>query len=219
MTDSAAVLFAPANNAPVVESKSFAARYGILCALLVLAAAIRLPLAFWPNINHNDEIYQYLEPAWRLLGHQGVVTWEWHDGIRSWFLPVLFAGPVALGDWLAPGGWGAFVVPRLVVSLASLSIVVAAWHFGGRISRAHAIVAALAAAVWFELVYFAPHTLSEPLATAVIVPAALLLTGETSRNRLFAGGHCSGSPLFGASNMHRPARCSCWAPAGGIRET
>ncbi|MBP0115456.1 4-amino-4-deoxy-L-arabinose transferase [Bradyrhizobium vignae] len=187
MTDSAAVLFVPA-SAPAGESKSLAARYGVLCALLLVAAAIRLPLAFWPNINHNDEIYQYLEPAWRLLGHQGVVTWEWRDGIRSWFLPTLFAGPVALGDWLAPGGWGAFVAPRLLVSLASLSIVATAWHFGARISRAHAIVAALAAAVWFELVYFAPHTLSEPLTTALILPAALLLTGEPSRNRLFAGG-------------------------------
>jgi hypothetical protein len=187
MTASAAVLSA-AVTVPAVKAKSFAARYGILCAVLVLAAAVRLPLAFWPNINHADEIYQYLEPAWRLLGHQGVVTWEWRDGIRSWFLPTLFAGPVALGDWLAPGGWGAFVVPRLIVGLASLSIVVTAWHFGERISRAHAIVTALAATVWFELVYFAPHTLSEPLATAVILPAALLLTGELSRSRLFIGG-------------------------------
>jgi len=187
MTDNAAVLFAPVAT-PAVEARGFVARYGTLCTLLLLAAAIRLPLAFWPNVNHNDEIYQYLEPAWRLLGHQGMITWEWRDGIRSWFLPTLFAAPVALGDWLAPGGWGAFVVPRLVVSFASLSIVVTAWHFGARISRAHAIVAALAAAVWFELVYFAPHTLSEPLAAAVILPAALLLTGDPSRNRHFVGG-------------------------------
>jgi hypothetical protein len=171
-----------------VEAETFAARYGSLCALLLLAAALRLPLAFWPNIAHADEIYQYLEPAWRLLGHQGVVTWEWRDGIRSWFLPTLFAGPVALGEWVAPGGWGAFVVPRLIAGLASLSLVVTAWHFGERVSRAHAIVSALAAAVWFELVYFAPHTLSEPLATAVILPAAFLLTGPLSRNRLFIAG-------------------------------
>ncbi|EJN07488.1 Alg9-like mannosyltransferase family protein [Bradyrhizobium sp. YR681] len=186
MTSRAAAL--PIVVVPAVRTESFAARYGILCALLLLAMAVRLPLAFWPNINHNDEIYQYLEPAWRLLGHPGVVTWEWRDGIRSWFLPSLFAGPVALGDWLAPGGWGAFVVPRLMVGLASLSIVVTAWHFGERISRSHAVVAALAATVWFELVYFAPHTLSETLATAVILPAAYLLTGELSRKRLVTAG-------------------------------
>jgi GPI mannosyltransferase 3 len=159
-----------------------------LGAVLLLAAAVRLPLAFWPNVNHPDEIFQYLEPAWRMLGHDAIVTWEWRNGIRSWFLPVLFAGPVRLGDWLAPGGAGAFVVPRVVAGLASLSIVVSAWFFGARISRMHAIVTALAAAIWFEVVYFAPHTLSEPLATALIVPAALLLTGELSPKRLVIGG-------------------------------
>jgi glycosyl transferase family 22 (putative mannosyltransferase) len=159
-----------------------------LAALVLLALAVRLPLAFWPNVDHPDEIFQYMEPAWRMLGHDGIVTWEWRDGIRSSFLPSLFTGPVALGDWLAPGGSGAFIVPRLVVALASLSIVVSAWFFGARVSRMHAIIAALAAGIWFELVYFAPHTLSEPLATALIVPAALLLTGAPSQKRLLVGG-------------------------------
>src|ERR1700752_5403720 len=63
-----------------------------------------------------------------------------------------------------------------------------AWFFGARVSRMHAIIAALAAAIWFEVVYFAPHTLSEPLATALIVPAALLLTGGPSPKRLGIGG-------------------------------
>jgi phosphatidylinositol glycan class B len=159
-----------------------------LVALVLLAVAVRLPVAFWPNVNHPDEIFQYLEPAWRMLGHDGIVTWEWHDGIRSWFLPTLLIGPVALGDWLAPGGAGAFIVPRLAVTLASLSIVISAWFFGARVSRMHAIIAALVTAIWFELVYFAPHTLSEPLATALVVPAALLLTGGLSVKRLVIGG-------------------------------
>jgi hypothetical protein len=45
------------------------------------------------------------------------------------------------------------------------------------------------AAIWFELVSFAPHTLSEPLATAVILPAALLLThASLSQRHLAVGG-------------------------------
>ena len=158
-----------------------------LAALMLLAVAVRVPLAFWPNVNHPDEIFQYLEPAWRMLGHDGILTWEWRDGIRSWSLPTFFAGPIVLGEWLAPGGAGAFIVPRLVAALASLSIVVSAWFFGARVSRVHAIIAALAAAIWFEVVYFAPHTLSEPLATALIVPAALILTGPPSQKRLVVG--------------------------------
>src|ERR1700733_13910888 len=135
-----------------------------LTAILLLAATLRLPLAFWPNFHHPDEIFQYLEPAWRLLGHDGVVSWEWRYGMRGWLLPATMAGPVALGDWLVPGGNGSFVLPRLVAAISSLSIVVSAWAFGDRVSRTHAIVAAGATAIWFELVYFAPHTLSEPLA-------------------------------------------------------
>ena len=171
-----------------VEVRTSTGRFHPLAALVLLAVAVRLPLAFWPNVNHPDEIFQYLEPAWRMLGHDGIVTWEWRDGIRSSFLPTLFVGPVLLGDWLAPGGAGAFIVPRLVVALASLSIVISAWFFGARVSRMHAIIAALVAAIWFEVVYFAPHTLSEPLATALIVPAALLLTDGPSQKRLVIGG-------------------------------
>ncbi|KJC33597.1 4-amino-4-deoxy-L-arabinose transferase [Bradyrhizobium sp. LTSP885] len=163
-------------------------RFHPLAELLLLALAIRLPLAVWPNIIHPDEIFQYLEPAWRLLGHDGIVTWDWRYGIRGWFLPTLLVGPVAVGDLVVPGGAGAFVVPRLVAALASLSIVASAWFLGARISRAHAIVAAFVAAIWFEFILFAPHTLSEPLATALIVPAALLLTGGPSQRRLVIGG-------------------------------
>ncbi len=164
-------------------------RFYPLTALLVLAAVIRLPLAFWPNILHPDEIFQAIEPAWRVLGHDGIVPWEWRYGMRGWLLPSLLAGPIALGDWLAPGGVAAFVAPRLIVALASLSIVASAWAFGDRISRTHAIIAAFVAAIWFELVSYAPHTLSEPLATAIILPAALLMTRTSlSRTDLFVGG-------------------------------
>jgi hypothetical protein len=165
------------------------ARFHPLAALLLLAAAIRLPLAFWPNVLHPDEIFQSLEPAWRMLGHDSIVSWEWRYGTRGWLLPSLTAVPVGLGDWVAPGGSGAFVVPRLVAALVSLSIVASAWCFGARVSRTHAIIAAFVAAIWFELAYFAPHTLSEPLATAVILLAALLLThAPLSQSRLAVGG-------------------------------
>ena len=52
----------------------------------------------------------------------------------------------------------------------------------------HATIAGLVAAIWFELVYFAPHTLGEPLSTAAILPAALLLTRATPSQRDLIGG-------------------------------
>src|SRR5258708_2464839 len=164
-------------------------RFHSLAALLLLAAAFRLPLAFWPNVLHPDEIFQCLEPAWRMLGHDGIVSWEWRYGMRGWLLPSLMAGPGGLGDWGAPGGTGAFVVPRLVAALASLSIGASAWAFGAGGSRSHAIIAAFVGAIWFEFASFAPHTLSEPLATAAILPAALLLThASLSQRHLAVGG-------------------------------
>jgi hypothetical protein len=158
-----------------------------LLVIVLIAAAIRLPLAFWPNTHHNDEIFQYLEPAWRMLGHDSVVSWEWRYGMRGWLLPTLLAGPVAIGDWLLPGGMGAFVLPRLVTAVASLSIVVSAWTYGARVTRTHALIASFVTAIWFELLYFAPHVLGEPLATAAFLPAALLLTRASPSRRDLAG--------------------------------
>ena len=158
-----------------------------LVIILLLAAALRLPLAFWPNFLHPDEIFQYVEPAWRMLGHDSTISWEWRYGMRSWLLPTIMAGPVGIGDWIAPGGTSAYVLPRLLVAIASLSIVMSAWAFGARLSRTHAVIAGLVAAIWFELVYFAPHTLSEPLSTAAILPAAVLLSRDAPSWRALIG--------------------------------
>lgn len=206
---------ADASRGKVSRLTLSALRFHPLAMVLVLAAAIRLPLAFWPNVMHADELFQYLEPAWRVLGHDGIVAWEWRSGIRSWFLPSLLAGPVGLGDWIAPGGTGAFVAVRLAAALASLSIVASAWFFGARISRTHAIVAAFVAAIWFELVSFAPHTLSEPLATAVILPAAVLLTRTSLSPRQLAVGGALLAFAFALRFQYAPATAvlalgACW---------
>src|SRR6266702_381411 len=129
---------ADASRGRVSRLTRSALRFHPLVMVLLLAAAIRVPLAFWPNVIQADEIFQYLDPAGRVLGHDGIVSWEWRYGIRSWFLPSLMAGPVGLGDWIAPGGTGAFVAARLAAALASLSIVASAWFFGARVSRTHA---------------------------------------------------------------------------------
>ncbi|MGM4917789.1 4-amino-4-deoxy-L-arabinose transferase [Tardiphaga sp. 813_E8_N1_3] len=161
----------------------------VLLWLLMLAAALRIPLAFWPNVLMPDEIYQFIEPAWRILGHDSFISWEWRYGIRAWTVPTLLAAPVALGDWLVPGGFGQFVASRLLAVLASLSIVASAWGFGLRISRLHAWIAGFVTAIWFEFLLFAPHTLGEPLATAMILPAAWLLTqAMPSRQQLLGAG-------------------------------
>jgi hypothetical protein len=152
-----------------------------LVAVLALALVLRLWTAATPGHHHPDAIYQYLDPARRLLSGYGVVTWEWRVGMRSWLLPALLSGPMALG-----GGWP-IALPRIAVAVASLGIVWSAWAIGARRSRTHAVLGAFVAATWFELAYFGAQTLSEPIATAALLPAAVLLGGRRPSRRALAG--------------------------------
>src|SRR5439155_11749302 len=101
--------------------------------------------------------------------------------------------------------------------------------FGARVSRTHAVVAAFVAAIWFEFVSFAPHTLSEPLATAIILPAALLLTQASLSQRHLAIAGASLAIAFVFRFQYAPAIAvlalgACWShwrnlnplPVGGF---
>ncbi|MSP03949.1 MAG: hypothetical protein EXR05_01570 [Acetobacteraceae bacterium] len=44
-----------------------------------------------------DEVFQYLEPAHRLVHGTGLIAWEYAAGLRSWLLP----GVLAAVLWLA----------------------------------------------------------------------------------------------------------------------
>jgi hypothetical protein len=143
--------------------------------MLLLALVLRLAVMTFATPVHPDEVFQYLETAHRLLFGQGVVTWEWREGIRGWLLPWLTTGPMGLGAWLAPQGALYLVLPNLMMALVSLVTVAVAWRLGDRVSRLHAQVAAFVAAIWYEFIYFAPHVMSETASIALILPAAVLL--------------------------------------------
>jgi hypothetical protein len=73
-------------------------------------------------------------------------------------------------------------------------VVLSFYAIGNGISRFHGLLAAFVAAIWFDFVFFAVHTLSEPLAVALIMPAAAVLCCvETATNRkLVAAGFALG---------------------------
>lgn len=164
-----------------------------LLAVLGVAAALRLGVAAWPVIHHADEVWQYLEPAWHLAVGPWVRTWEARAGARSWLLPMLFAGPLALGQAVAPGTVLPIMLARLVCVALSLGTVIGAAALGARISRRHGLIAALVAATWFEIVYFAPRTLSEPIATACFVAAAAVLADKPDARWMATGGALLGA--------------------------
>ena len=145
--------------------------------------------AFDPySAHHPDETIQYLEQAHRLVFGYGVVPWEFRYGIRSWLIPLALAGPMQLGEWLAPGGTLYLTLPRALVALVNLSPVVAAWFLGARSSRQHAIVAMAVAALWVECILFSVQTLSESMAVACFLPAAVLLRSEARLRSIALAG-------------------------------
>jgi GPI mannosyltransferase 3 len=126
-------------------------------------------------VHHHDEVGQYLEQANRYLNGYGLIPWEYQVGMRTWLFPLLLAGPMALGDAIAPGTMAYVIFPKLLTVFASLGLVWSAYQIGLVSSRTHAFVAMVVACFWFEFLYFASHTLTEPVATSAILSGAALL--------------------------------------------
>ena len=170
---------------PIGEADDRRLLWGLIAVgTLLRLAAIRPDAAF-----HSDELYQYLEQAYRLTTGLGIVPWEYREGVRSPLLPLLLSAPMRLGIALTGSSIGGVMAVRIAVALAGVAMIPAAWSIGARWSRRHAIVAAAVTAIWFENVIFAAHVLAEPLATtAFFVGAAGLMAPEAGRQRLVAGG-------------------------------
>lgn len=157
-------------------------------AILMLALALRIAAALPLSMHHPDEIFQYIEQAHRLIFGYGVVTWEYRYGMRSWLLPWLLSGPMQLGAILSPASSLYLFLPKLTLVLLSLAIVWSARAIGRQISPLHSLVAMFVTAIWFELVFFAGHALTEAIATALFISAAALANnGRDRRSFVIAG--------------------------------
>ena len=157
-----------------------------LAWILLLAALVRLCTLPLHGFHHPDEIFQYLEQAHRLAIGYGVVPWEYRAGIRHWLLPILLSGPMWLGEKL--GGEPSFTIPfvRGFVALVSLTIPLSLYVIGRRISPLHGMLAGLVGAVWYELVHFSTHPLSEPFALSLIMPAFAIAGSPGAKPRILA---------------------------------
>ena len=158
------------------EMKSSSSLHLLLLAFLLLGFFLRAGAALrFPTQFHADEIFQSQEPAHRLAYGYGVVTWEWRRGVRSWVYPAFLAGVMRATAWMGPGSEGYERGIVIVLSLMSLTTI---WFGFAWAKRAGGIEAALiaagACACWYELVYFGPKTLSEPVATSALLPGLYL---------------------------------------------
>jgi len=178
------------------EMKSSSSLRLLLLAFLLLGLFLRVGAALrFPTQFHADEIFQSQEPAHRLAYGYGVVTWEWRRGVRSWVYPAFLAVVMRATAWMGPGSKGYERGMVIVLSLMSLTTI---WFGFAWAKRAGGIEAALiaagACACWYELVYFGPKTLSEPVATSALLPGLYLgMYGEElgeKKRLLLAGAFC-----------------------------
>ena len=155
--------------------------FAIIIAIgILLRVAVLIPF----SMNHPDEVFQYLEPAHRMVFGNGVVTWEFRYGMRGWLLPTLLSWLMELGAYVAPETGSYLLFPRLAASLASLSIPISAFFIGLRMSRSHAFIAMTVLTLWFETIYFSAHTLSEEIALILFMPAAALMLSENRNEKI-----------------------------------
>lgn len=144
-----------------------------LAAILVLAFALRTGLAvFYPGIAHPDEIFQYQEPAHRLLTGMGIVSWEWTRHIRSWLAPGLLLPLMAGVRMISHNATVYWNFVSAALALLSLPLVAVAWSWGREQGgQRGGLIAGFVAAASFQLVYFSTHLLMDTLATDILVPA------------------------------------------------
>ena len=163
-----------------------------LAAILLLAAVLRLGTLNPYGVYFYDELFQYVEQAWRQVSGQGIVTWDIRDAIRPPLVPIILSLPMRIGFALTGTAFGGIVALRVAVALASLAVVASAWLIGRRWSPLHGFMAALVMAVWYEAILFGNHVLSEPLALDAFL-AGVALAGRDARPRsLASAGLCFG---------------------------
>lgn len=158
--------------------------------LVLLGLIVRLGVAlFLPSTAHADETFQYLEQAYRLASGRGMTPWEFQVGARSWLIPGLLWPFAAVAHAFTTSPTPFLAIVAMLMILASLSSVAAAFAIGGRCGKREALLAGLVAAVWPELVFYAPHILADTLSGATLIGAlSLCLQPGGGKQRAIAAG-------------------------------
>ena len=105
-----------------------------MLAICLLAVVIRATvMALLPSILHPDEV-MWLEQANRLVNHQGLKTWDFQTGERSWLWPGLIAGFMALGQLFGSPPSGGLAGVAVLLCIVSLPPVVCGFLWGRNIA-------------------------------------------------------------------------------------
>jgi hypothetical protein len=159
-----------------------------LAAILAVAFAIRLVFALRSNnLHYADELFQYLEQGHRWVFGYGIIPWEFRYGFRSWLLPGVIAAILHLARMLGLDDPDSYVkLVRGIFALFSLVPVAGGVFLAYRLhGRRAAYLAAMFLSFWYEMVYFASRTLTEPVAADFLIAALVCFF---LRQNLWAAG-------------------------------
>jgi GPI mannosyltransferase 3 len=164
----------------------------------IAALSLRLAAA-WSSlrITHPDEVFQYLEQAHRLVFGYGIVPWEFRLAARNWLLPGTLA---VLLDALRAMGLDSPTryIPALksLLALLSVCLVYSSYAIGRNMfCERTARLAAVIAALWYELLYVSTVATPEVLSAYAIVGALVFATARPSPQRAALAGLLLGSSV------------------------
>jgi hypothetical protein len=159
--------------------------------LAVAAIALRLVATWWSErISYPDELFQYLEQAHRLVYGYGFIPWEYRFGARNWLLPGTLAVLLEVLRLLGLDQPTAYVpIIKSALAILSVSIVYGCYVIGRNLFQEESgRLAAVLAAVWYELLYASNLATPEVLGAYAIVGCLALLTGELDNRKAFWAG-------------------------------
>ncbi len=163
--------------------------YGVVAGGLALRVTYAL---LSESAHHPDEVFQYLEQGHRLAFGYGLVPWEYRFGVRSWLVPLAIAAPLYLCRLLGVDDPAIYVpLVKGLFCLLSVWLIVSVYRIGRNlVSETAGRLAAVFAAFWYELVYFAPRPLTDVVAAYFLVAALAGVTDPPERRRPILLGLC-----------------------------
>lgn len=164
----------------------------------VAALALRLLVAFGSEqIWHPDEVFQYLEQGHRLAFGYGTIPWEYRFGLRSWLLPGLIAGILALCQQFGLDDPHVYIpLIQGLTCLVSLVVVYCAYWLGRQlISESVGRVSALLSALWHELITVAHKPTPEIFGAYLLMLALTLIVVKGGRTSALLAGLCCAAAI------------------------
>lgn len=208
-----------------------ARKRGGLFMVVLFAIVMRMGFATQTVVYHADEVWQYIEPSYGLITGRWIRPWEYIDGIRGWFVPVLLVPFQALGLWLSPEGQLHLLLVRLFLAILSLGVPLAFYDLARPFGQRHGIIAAWVGAIWPDIFYFGSRASGEGIAMSLLFPAIALCARARREFRpayAFSAGvllalgavvRFQYLPAIGLIALWacwpRHGRCALWLAAGG----